>query len=246
MTTVTDIVKETRDLQAQSPRLSMSNVSTNPDPEYDVPLWGVSFSLQPGELLLVRLERGHLRTPLADLALGLMEAREGQIRYNGEEWHRLGAERAALLRGKCRRVFAEQGWYTSLPLNANICLAQQHHSVNPLAEIEAEAAALARFFGLPGLPLGLPTGTRAGDLDRAALVRAFLGRPELVILEQPTRNLYPEIMPPLLNALRSARNKGAAVIWTTADAEVWNEPAVNATQRGTMFGSRMQLTVQES
>ena len=223
------------------PRLSLRGVSTEPDPFYDVPLWGIDFSLQPGELLLVRLERGHLRTPLADLALGLIPPRQGEVCYNGEDWQRLSATRAARRRGRCGRFFAEHGWYTALPLHANICLAQLHHSQRPVADIETEAAALAQFFGLPGLPLGTPEATRAGDLDRAALVRAFLGNPDLIILERPTRFLYPEIMPPLLNALRSARSRGAAVIFTTCDAEIWDEPALNPSQRGTMFGSRMQL-----
>ena len=228
-----------------SPRLRLTDVSTDPDPNYDVPLWGINFSLQPGELLLVRLERGHLRTPLADLVLGLIQPRQGQVCFNGEDWQQLSPELAASRRGCCRRSVAEQGWYTALSLNANICLAQQHHSLRPLADIEAEAAALSAFFGLPGLPLGSPTKTRVGDLDRAALVRVFLGKPELIVLERPTQHLYPEIVPPLLNALRSARNKGAAVIWMTGDANIWNEPAIGASQRGTMFGSRMQLSGKE-
>ncbi len=232
--------------QQLQPRLALNDVSTDPDPDYDVPLWGVNFSLQPGELLLVRLERGHLRTPLADLALGLIEPRQGQVCINGEDWQQLPAAHAASLRGRCGRVFAEQNWYTALSVGANICLAQQHHSLRPLDEIEASAATLALFFGLPGLPLGSPTKTRAGDLARAALVRAFFGQPDLIILERPTQYLYPEIMPPLLNALRSARKKGAAVIWTTGDSKIWNEPAINASQRGTMFGSRMQLSGKES
>ncbi len=246
MTIATDSREKTMAAQRHQPRLTLHNVSTDPDPNYDVPLWGINIRLQPGELLLVRLERGLFRTPLADLALGLIEPRQGRVCFNGDDLQLLSAPRAARLRGRCGRVFAEQGWCAALSLNANICLAQQHHSLRPLEDIEAEAAALARFFGLPGLPLGSPTKTRAGDLSRAALVRAFLGRPELIILERPTRNLYPEIMPPLLNALRSARNKGAAVIWTTCDTEIWNEPAVNASQRGTMFGSRMQLISKEN
>jgi phospholipid/cholesterol/gamma-HCH transport system ATP-binding protein len=227
------------------PSLEFCKVSTDPDPDYDVPLWGIEFTLQPGELLLVRQERGHLHTPLADLALGLIEPRQGQVRINGRSWQQLSAGQAARQRGRCGRFFAGQAWYTALPIDANICLAQRHHSQQKVAEIEAEAAALARFFGLPGLPLGEPTKARAGDLDRAALVRTFLGNPELIILEQPTRYLYPEIMPPLLNALHSARSKGTAVIWTTYDTEIWDEPALNPSLRGTMFGSRMQLNREE-
>jgi len=44
-------------------------------------------------------------------------------------------------------------------------------------DIEAEAAKLARMFGLPGLPRGRPAQMRLPDLQRAACVRAFLGTP---------------------------------------------------------------------
>lgn len=245
MTTATQRRETFMPMPQQPPRLSLHAVSTDPDPNYDVPLWGINFSLQPGELLLLRLERGHLHTPLADLLLGLIDPRHGQVCFNGQDWRQRSAAQAASQRGRCGRVFAGQNWYSALSVSANICLAQQHHSLRSLNEIEAEAAALALFFGLPGLPLGSPSKTRSEDLDRAALIRAFCGQPELMILEQPTQNLYPEIMPPLLNALRSARKKGTTIIWTTGAAEIWNEPAINASQRGTMFGSRMQLSRKE-
>ena len=243
--TIATVNRETGS-KTQQPRLVLCDVSTEPDPNYDVPLWGINLSLQPGELLLIRLERGHLRTPLGDLALGLIEPRQGQVCFNGENWQQVSPQHTASLRGRCGRAFAEQGWYAALSISDNICLSELHHSLRPLEDIEAEAAALALFFGMPGLPLGSPAKTRAGDLDRASLVRAFLGRPELIVLERPTQNLYPEVMPPLLNALRSARKKGAAIIWMTCDAEVWSEPAINASQRGTMFGSRMQLLSKEN
>ncbi len=226
--------------------LKVVGVTTDLDPAYDVPLWGIDFSLQAGELLLVRLERGHLRIPLGDLALGLLRPRQGQVNFRGRNWLSMSPERAAVQRGRCGRVFAEKAWCQALSLNANISLAQRHHSHRSQQDIEVEAADLARFFGLPGLPLSSPAQTRPSDLGRAELVRAFLGQPELIILEEPTKALFPEIMPPLLNAIRTARKRGAAVIWTTREMKIWQEPALNATQRGTMFGSRMQLACEEN
>ena len=41
---------------------------------------------------------------------------------------------------------------------------------------------------------------RLPDLQRAACVRAFLGTPDLVLLERPDEGVYPDIMPPLINA----------------------------------------------
>ncbi|WP_221251285.1 ATP-binding cassette domain-containing protein [Desulfuromonas versatilis] len=230
-------------LQSESPPppLAFEGVTTEPDPAYDVPLWELSFSLGEGELLLVMLERGQYRIPLADVALGITEPAQGRVLFLGEDWRRLGPTRGAARRGRCGRVFATQGWCAALAVNDNITLAQRHHTLRSVEQIEAEATNLARYFGLPGLPLREPGRTRPGDLGRAALARAFLGRPALLLLEEPTRHLYPEILPPLLNALRAARRRGAAVLWTTSEPRLWNEQALDPTWKGTMYGSRMQL-----
>lgn len=226
----------------KEPVLSFAGVTTEPDAAYDVPIWEVDFTLFPGELLLVRLERGHFRIPLADTAVGLLEPIRGEVRFRGEDWRAMSPDRAASQRGKCGRVFTGHGWLSDMTVNDNITLTQRHHTGRPEADIEAEAANLARFFGLPGLPLRAPGQTRRDDLGRAALARVFLGRPDLVVLEEPTRHIFPDIMPPLMNAIRAARDRGAAVVWITSEPRIWNEKALHAEWKGTMFGSRMQLT----
>ena len=77
------------------------------------------------------------------------------------------------------------------------------------------------------------------DLRRAACVRAFLGRPELLVLERPTAGVYPAIMPALMSAVRAARSRGAAVLWTTESWDVWNDPGIRPTLRLRMTGSQM-------
>ncbi len=224
----------------QPPVLSFEGVTTEPEAIYDVPLWGFNFTLGPGELFLVRLERGHYQIPLADVAIGLVEPVEGTVRFGGEDWRRMSPDRAAARRGRCGRVFSGQNWCSEMTVGDNITLARRHHSDRPEREIESEAANLARYFGLPGLPMRPPGRSLRGDLGRAALVRSFIGRPELIVLEQPTRHLFPEIMPPLINAVGAARSRGAAVIWLTAEPQVWDDDGLRAELRGTMFGSRMQ------
>ena len=51
----------------RTPVLAFKGVSTEPDPLFDSPLWDVTFTLSRGALLLIRLERGRFRLPLADL-----------------------------------------------------------------------------------------------------------------------------------------------------------------------------------
>ena len=221
--------------------LAFKGVSTEPDPLFDSPLWDVTFTLSKGELLLIRLERGRFRLSLADLAAGVLEPGQGTVEFLGENWLRMSPDYSSTQRGKIGRVFEDHGWISNLDIGENITLAQRHHSNRSDSDIEEEANNLARMFGLPGLPQQALAGTQLEDLKRSALIRAFLGNSALIILERPTRNLFPGIMPPLMNAIRAARNRGSAVIWTTSEDRVWSESGIHATLKCTMFGSRMNV-----
>jgi phospholipid/cholesterol/gamma-HCH transport system ATP-binding protein len=208
---------------------------------YDTAIWQVSFRLQRSELMLVRLEPGHLSLPLADAAQGIVEPIQGRVSFLGERWSALSEEAKLAARAKIGRVFDEPGWISELDIDDNITLSQRHHTQRLDSAIRDEASELARRFSLPGLPQGKPSDMRAPDLRRAACVRAFLGLPELLILERPTAGVYPDIMPPLMASVRAARSRGATVLWTTDHWEVWNDPGIKPTIRCAMTGSQMSF-----
>ncbi len=208
---------------------------------YDTAIWQVSFRLLKSELMLVRLEAEHLSLPLADVAQGLIEPMQGSVSFLGDRWSALSEKVRLAARAKIGRVFEEPGWISELDMDDNITLLQRHHTRRPESAIRDEASELARLFSLPGLPQGKPSDMRAPDLRRAACVRAFLGQPELLILERPTAGVYPEIMPALMASVRAARSRGAAVMWTTDDWEVWNDAGIKPTIRGAMAGSQMSI-----
>lgn len=208
---------------------------------YDTGLYQVSFAIRAGELVLVRLGNDQARVPVADAASGIIRPDEGSVRSLGQDWNELPSRRADVARGQIGRVFAGTGWVSDLTVEENITLAQRHHTNRPDADIRSEAAALAKRFTLPGLPQGYASAVRRQDLQRAACVRAFLGQPKLLILEEPTAGVYPQIMTPLMASLREARARGAAALWLTADQNVWNDRGIPATLRCTMSGSQLRV-----
>ena len=228
------------------PVLSFDHVTIQPGPLHDTAVCDVNLYLRPGDLMLLRLEKEHTRLPLADAAQGLMSHANGEVRFLGAAWDERTPDEAAELRGRIGRVFADDGpaggWVSDLSVSDNVTLARRHHSRAALERIEDEAAALARVFGLPGLPRGRPARVHRQDLQRAACVRAFLGNPVLLILEQPTEGVYPDIMPPLVNALRAARDRGAAVLWSTSNSRVWADTAIRPSVKCLMSGSQMLTT----
>ena len=184
-----------------------------------------------GDLALINIERPRFGSILADACCGLHRTAAGSIFFLGKNWARLPSDTANALRGRIGRLFTSGNWINRMTLLENILLPQLHHTRRMLSEIRDEATQLARHFGLPGLPTGYPGDINRADHQRAACIRAFLGQPSLVLLEEPTFGAYPEIVPPLVNAIRKACERGAAVIWLTLEDQVWNDSLLPATYR---------------
>ena len=227
------------------PTLEFDGVTFDAISLYDSSVSEVTFSVEPGDLALVLLEKERSHLPLADLAVGILEPDEGHVRLRGSDWGDMTPDKAADTRGHIGRVFEGNPWIDGMEVSQSIMLAQLHHTHRSIDEVTRQATGLSRVFGLPGLPLSLPSTVRGKDLVRAACVRAFMGEPDLLVLERPTAGVYPELLPALLNTLRAARNRGSAILWLTDNSKIWDNPGIRPTLRGHMYGARMRMDRKE-
>ena len=189
------------------------------------------FLVQPEELILVDARDATLASGFADLCCGLQQPDQGMVQFLGHDWSNQPNEMADALRGLIGRVLSAPGWLPFLDATTNILLPQLHHTRLARDVLLARAAGLADEFGLPGLPGG-PIGRLAPeDLVRAGYVRAFLGRPRLVLLESPTQGLFGDMIASLLRQISEVQDHGGAAIWLTRSRLVWEDRTFPATQR---------------
>jgi phospholipid/cholesterol/gamma-HCH transport system ATP-binding protein len=191
----------------------------------------VELRLRAGEFALVDSRLADQAGWLADLCSGLLPLAAGSVSFLGRDWSAMPWDYAAALRGRIGRVFQSGGWIGSMDVAANILLPQLHHTRDDPGGLREHAVALSCAFGLPGLPIVRPSELVASDLARAACVRAFLGDPELILLENPVQGRFISLIAPLLNALAAARDRGAAAIWFTRSNVVWRDPSFPVTHR---------------
>jgi phospholipid/cholesterol/gamma-HCH transport system ATP-binding protein len=85
----------------------------------------------------------------------------------------------------------------------------------------------------------MPGDLTAADLQRTACVRAFLGRPLLILLEEPTSGIFLEVISALMGAIRDARDRGAAVIWLTQKGLIWKDQTLPVTRRYRLIAGRL-------
>ncbi|MGI9336336.1 MAG: organic solvent ABC transporter ATP-binding protein [Gammaproteobacteria bacterium] len=195
-----------------------------------------SLQLSGGELALVQCSDAAESALIADACVGLRPPRTGAVRFMGQDWARLGPAACARMRSRIGRVFGRGSWLEHLSVADNILLPSLHHTRTPVAELREQAVALARSFALPGLPSGRPSAHARSDLQRAACVRALMGSPSLIVLEEPIEDVFPEAVAPLVNALRRLRDQGAAVLWFVLDPLVWQDRTIPADRRFRLLG----------
>lgn len=188
----------------------------------------ISLALLPGSLTLIDTGDTPHAVALADAAVGLRAPASGRVSFLGRDWREVTPLQANAMRGRIGHSFSAGNWLRGVDMLENILLPQLYHTRRHIDELCAEAARLAALFGLPGVPLGAPGQVAEGDLLRAACVRAFLGRPKLIVLEHLAREVLAAIVEPLINAVRAARDREAAVLWLTAERDVWSDPTIPA------------------
>jgi phospholipid/cholesterol/gamma-HCH transport system ATP-binding protein len=190
-----------------------------------------TLTLCAGDVVMLQVTRPAQGTLLADACAGVVHPTRGHITFMQHDWSALDPGRCNALRSIQGRVFHQGNWIQSLDLTDNVLLGQLHHGLRPRAQLLAEAARLARRFGLPGLPVGAASRLDPDSAQRLACVRAFLGAPRLVVLEHPTAGAAPHMLAPLVNTLREACDRGAAILWITPSQRVWRNDDIPVTRR---------------
>jgi phospholipid/cholesterol/gamma-HCH transport system ATP-binding protein len=194
----------------------------------DAPL---SLRLLPGDFAVIEGTNSAQLAGFADLCIGVVELRAGQVWCMGHDWATLPHTYAAAVRGSIGRTFVRGGWIPFLDIETNILLPQLHHTRRGRTELLGEAIFLSQQFGLPGLPQGHASDLSVTDLTSAALVRALLGEPKLLLIEPPELGLPYAIFAPLLNRIEMVRDRGGAVIWFSLNRSGPIERVASVTHR---------------
>jgi len=176
---------------------------------------GVSLEIRTGEFVALRGPSGCGKTTLLLAAGGMLRPTSGNVAVGGESLYALGpAERARFRARNLGFVFQMFHLVPYLDVLSNVLLAAVPSG---LAKDEAEQRAR----GILGrLGLGPRLGHRPADLStgerqRAAIARALLNQPRLLLADEPTGNLDPANEREVFGHLREFHRAGGTVVVVT-------------------------------
>jgi phospholipid/cholesterol/gamma-HCH transport system ATP-binding protein len=199
----------------------MDHVTVAGEDPHVTALTDVSLALGAGDLLVVVPERLVETVSLYDVASGLIAPDSGRVLFGGRDWHSLGLFGQSAARGRIGRIFEVEGWVSNLSMFENIALSPRHHTLRSDRELRRDILGMFARIGLRDCLEERPHVQARSDLRRAQWVRAFLGTPELLLLNAPLQDIRPEDHAALFGLLGAARARGAAAIWKGRDAASW-------------------------
>jgi ATP-binding cassette subfamily C protein len=175
-------------------------------------LKGVSFSVQPGEIMAIIGPSGAGKSTLAKLIVGVWKASSGSIRLDGGDVYTWN-----------RQNFGEHVGYLpqgielfSGTIKQNIARMMETEDPEMVINVTKMCGAhetILRFSNGYDTDIGAGgSNLSGGQRQRIGLARAFYGNPKLVILDEPNSNLDEAGELALAGALKSAKEKGIAVI----------------------------------
>lgn len=176
----------------------------------------VSLELTKGEFVFLTGPSGAGKTTLMRMIFADEQPSEGQIIVLGRNVSRLSPAAIPALRRRIGVVFQDFKLLPRRTVEENVGLALDVVGT-PDRERRARVFAMLKRVGLQHRRHHHPLGLSGGEQQRLAIARALVNEPEILLADEPTGNLDPELTLEIMDLIADAASRGTAVFVATHD-----------------------------
>lgn len=178
-------------------------------------LRNVSFSVEQGEYVAIMGESGSGKTTLLNILAALDEPTAGRVVLDGQELSKVKEkDRATFRRDNLGFVFQEFNLLDTFTLEDNIYLPLVLAG-KPYKEMKTRLQPIAAQLGISELLKKYPYEVSGGQKQRAAVARAIITNPKLVLADEPTGALDSKATDELLRLFSGIHKEGRTILMVT-------------------------------
>ncbi len=179
----------------------------------------ISLEIQSGEFVFLTGQSGAGKSTLLKILYSWEDFDKGQILINGINIAKVREDNLYTLRRKIGVVFQDYRLLPRKTVFENISFAQEAVE-SPSDRIRFKTWEALKKVGLTQKKDSFPLQLAGGEQQRVAIARALVNSPEILLADEPTGNLDPEIALEILKLFEHANSQGVTVIFATHSADM--------------------------
>jgi polar amino acid transport system ATP-binding protein len=173
---------------------------------------GVTLGVGSGEVLGLIGPSGSGKSTVLRVLVGLLRPTGGRISLDGEAVDYASAADVRRVRARVAIVFQQYNLFQNMTALGNVTIAPVKINRRPRAEAEAEARRLLEGVGLGDKLDAYPDQLSGGQQQRVAIARALALKPEILLLDEVTAALDPELVSEVLDSIRALARAGMTML----------------------------------
>ena len=179
-------------------------------------LFDVSFSMEAGEMAFLTGHSGAGKSTLLSLIPSIEKPDQGRVIIDGKDLSKLKASRLPHLRRRIGFVFQQHRLLFDRSVFDNVSLPLQICGIMP-EQSESRVRAALRKVGLEDKGSLNPKVLSAGEQQRVGIARAIVNRPLILLADEPTGNLDPELSEEIIRLFMEFNSVGVTVLIASHD-----------------------------
>jgi len=190
--------------------------------QYQKPAWAlsdVSFTIADGEMCFITGPSGSGKSTILRLITRECLPTDGQILVGGTDIRRIPASKIYLLRRAMGVVFQEFRLLPERRVFDNVSVPLRVLGM-PAKDIKRKVFIALRMVDLHHRIWNTPAELSYGEQQRVAIARAVVNNPRLLLADEPTGNLDPDLAAEIMSLFREINRQGTTVVICTHDREI--------------------------
>ena len=180
----------------------------------------ITLKIENGEFLYLIGETGSGKSSLLKALYGELKIDAGNITVADIDLTKIKQKEIPTLRRKLGIVFQDLQLLTDRNVFDNLEFVLKATGWKNKAEIKARIDEVLDSVHLSGVTDKMPYELSGGEQQRAAIARALLNHPELILADEPTGNLDPEKSEKIIELLKEINAKGTTILIATHDYSI--------------------------
>ena len=179
----------------------------------------VSFELADGEMSFLTGHSGAGKSTLMKLIILMERASQGQVIVNGTNLNRVSRRQVPAVRRNVGVVFQNHQLLSDRTVYDNVALPLTIAGFSPKEVGRRVRAALSKV-GLSDKEKRYPVALSGGEQQRVGIARAVVNKPPLLLADEPTGNLDPELSQEIMDLFSQFNQVGVSVLIATHDLDL--------------------------